>query len=148
MTNEELWKAVLGQIELSISKANFITWFKNTLILNNQDGVITIGVPNGFAKEWLENKYNLYILRALKSFDENIKTIHCVIAPERASMVPSGDSLKNVDAIKPPESAGFVRKKLIEKPFFPRHWVSRAGVPRNQPQRPLHFRKLHCGGKQ
>src|SRR3989344_1532369 len=118
MTNEELWKAVLGQIELSISKANFITWFKNTLILNNQDGVITIGVPNGFAKEWLENKYNLYILRALKSFDENIKTIHCVIAPERASMVPSGDSLKNVDAIKPPESAGFVRKKLIEKPFF------------------------------
>ncbi|MDP3957065.1 MAG: chromosomal replication initiator protein DnaA [bacterium] len=119
MTNEELWKAVLGQIELSISKANFITWFKNTLILNNQDGVITIGVPNGFAKEWLENKYNLYILRALKGLDEGIKSIHCVITPERASgTAPSVDSLKNVDAIKPPESAGFVRKKLIEKPFF------------------------------
>ena len=59
MTNEELWKAVLGQIELSISKANFITWFKNTGILSNQDGVVTIGVPNGFAKEWLENKYKI-----------------------------------------------------------------------------------------
>src|SRR3989338_4543815 len=119
MTNEELWKAVLGQIELSISKANFITWFKNTLILSNQDGVVTIGVPNGFAKEWLENKYNLYILRALKNFDENIKNIHCVIAAEQPPRKQPGvDSLKNIDAIKSPGSAGFVRKKLIEKPFF------------------------------
>lgn len=119
MTNDELWRAVLGQIELSISKANFITWFKNTGILNNQDGTVTIGVPNGFAKEWLENKYNLYILRALKGFDENIQTIRCIIAPEKmASALPMIDSVKNVDAVKPPENTGFVRKKLIEKPFF------------------------------
>jgi chromosomal replication initiator protein len=119
MTNEELWRAVLGQIELSISKANFVTWFKNTGILNNQDGVVTIGVPNGFAKEWLENKYNLYILRALKSFDGNIRAIHCIIAPEKLiPPLPTMDSIKNVDAIKPPENTGFVRKKLIEKPFF------------------------------
>lgn len=119
MTNEELWRAVLGQIELSISKANFVTWFKNTGILNNQDGVVTIGVPNGFAKEWLENKYNLYILRALKGFDADIQTIRCIIAPEKsAPSLPTMDSVKNVDAIKPPENTGFVRKKLIEKPFF------------------------------
>jgi chromosomal replication initiator protein len=119
MTNNELWVAVLGQIELSISKANFITWFKNTSILSNQNGEVTIGVPNGFAKEWLENKYNLYILRALKSFDEKIQKIRCIIAPEKQSS-PSltMDSVKKVDAIKPPENTGFVRKKLIEKPFF------------------------------
>jgi chromosomal replication initiator protein len=119
MTNNELWVAVLGQIELSISKANFITWFKNTSILSNQDGEVTIGVPNGFAKEWLENKYNLYILRALKSFDEEIQKIRCIIAPEKPiSLSFTMDSIKKVDAIKPPEHTGFVRKKLIEKPFF------------------------------
>lgn len=120
MTNEDLWKAVLGQIELSISKANFITWFKNTGILSNQDGTVTIGVPNGFAKEWLENKYNLYILRALKSFDESIQNIQCIIAPAKpaVSAPAAGAAAKNIDAIKPPENAGFVRKKLIEKPFF------------------------------
>lgn len=117
MTNEELWKAVLGQIELSLSKANFITWFKNTSILNNQDGLVTIGVPNGFAKEWLENKYNLYILKALKSLDSNTQEIRCVIASEKP-LAPTLDSVKNVDAVKPPEQSGFVRKKLIEKPFF------------------------------
>ncbi len=28
----ELWKAVLGEIRLSISKANYLTWFKNSFI--------------------------------------------------------------------------------------------------------------------
>ncbi len=117
MTNEELWKAVLGQIELSISKANFVTWFKNTNILESKDGVITIGVPNGFAKEWLENKYNLYILKALKSLDPNIREIRCSLAPEKPNFSPI-DSVKNIDAIKAPEHSGFVRKKIIEQPSF------------------------------
>jgi len=119
MTNEELWKAVLGQMELSISRANFITWFRNTSIVSNQDGIVTIGVPNGFAKEWLENKYNLYILRALRGINGDIQTIRCIIAPEKlTSSLPTVDSLKNIDAVKSPETVGFVRKKLIEKPFF------------------------------
>lgn len=118
MTNEELWRAVLGQIELSISKANFVTWFKNTSILQNQNGNITIGVPNGFAKEWLENKYNHYILKALRSFDPNIKEIHCALSPEKPAS-HSIDSVKNIDAVKAPEApTGFVRKKIIEKPSF------------------------------
>jgi chromosomal replication initiator protein len=79
MSNEELWQAALGEIELSISKANFITWFKNTSITSIKDGHVIIGVPNGFAKEWLENKYNLHILRALRNFQDNIKTVSCVI---------------------------------------------------------------------
>ena len=66
MAHEDLWKAVLGEMELSISRANFLTWFKDTRILNIDSGVVTIGVPNGFAKEWLENKYNLYILKSLR----------------------------------------------------------------------------------
>jgi chromosomal replication initiator protein len=66
MTNEELWQAALGEIELSISKANFITWFKNTAIISNENGKLVIGVPNGFSKEWLENKYRSYIIKALQ----------------------------------------------------------------------------------
>jgi chromosomal replication initiator protein len=79
MNNIELWQAALGEIELSISKANFSTWFKSTAILSNENGKIVIGVPNGFAKEWLENKYNTYILKALKNFQEDIKEISCTI---------------------------------------------------------------------
>lgn len=79
MENKHLWEAVLGEIELSISKANFVTWFKNTAILSNENGKVVIGVPNGFAKEWLENKYNTYIYRALRNFQSEVKEISCVI---------------------------------------------------------------------
>lgn len=79
MNNAELWQAALGEIELSISKANFSTWFKNTTILSNENGKVVIGVPNGFAKEWLENKYNTFIFRALRNFQDDIREISCVI---------------------------------------------------------------------
>ncbi|MCK5413656.1 MAG: chromosomal replication initiator protein DnaA [Candidatus Pacebacteria bacterium] len=75
MTNEQLWKAVLGEIELSTSKANFTTWFKNTEISSKNEEEITISVPNGFTKEWLENKYHKFILKALQANCPKIKKV-------------------------------------------------------------------------
>jgi chromosomal replication initiator protein len=100
MTNEELWRAALAEIELSISKANFITWFKNTSILSNKDGRVCIGVPNGFAKEWLENKYRSYILRALRNIQGDVKEVLCSISV--AEEAPSKEP--RFDAVLPPKS--------------------------------------------
>jgi chromosomal replication initiator protein len=61
-----LWQAVLGEIELSISRGNFITWFKNTTVLKQEDNIIVIGVPNVFIKQQLERKYNELIVETLK----------------------------------------------------------------------------------
>ena len=65
MTNEELWNIVLAQIQLDISQANFNTWFKDTKIASIDDNEVFISVPNSFAKEWLENKYNKIIIRTI-----------------------------------------------------------------------------------
>jgi chromosomal replication initiator protein len=100
MTNEELWKAVLAEIELSISKANFITWFKNTSVLSNADGRVSIGVPNGFAKEWLENKYRSYILKALRNIQSDTRDVVCLIAPHQEGALKE----LSVDAILPPQT--------------------------------------------
>lgn len=106
MNNIELWQAALGEIELSISKANFSTWFKNTTILSNENGKVVIGVPNGFAKEWLENKYNTYIFRALRNFKDDIREISCIIysldQPVRGSETKSIDSVASVKNIENP----------------------------------------------
>ncbi len=61
-----LWQSVLGEIELSISRASFVTWFKNTHLIRNKNGVIIIGVPNVFIKQQLERKFNPMILETLK----------------------------------------------------------------------------------
>jgi chromosomal replication initiator protein len=80
MTHEELWQAVLGQIQLNISPANFSTWFKNTCIASQKDNEIVISVPNSFAKEWLEQKYNKTIFKILNNLDENIKIIKYLVS--------------------------------------------------------------------
>jgi len=79
MTNDEIWQAVLGEVELVVSPANFVTWFKNTSILSIENGHVDIRVPNGFAKEWLENKYNRYIIQALRNFTKDIRDISCTV---------------------------------------------------------------------
>ncbi len=61
-----LWQAVLGEIELSVSRGNFLTWFKSTTLLKQDEESITIGVPNVFIKQQLERKYNELITETLK----------------------------------------------------------------------------------
>ena len=67
MDKEKTWQAILGELELSISKASFTTWFKNTHIIDIEKDCALIAVPNGFTKRWLENKYNQKILEALNN---------------------------------------------------------------------------------
>lgn len=67
MDNEQIWQAVLGELELTLSKANFTTWFKHTFIVDAREGEYIIGVPNGFTREWLQGKYNKNIARALQN---------------------------------------------------------------------------------
>lgn len=66
MQQHSLWQAVLGEIELSVSRGNFITWFKSTTLLRQADDVIVIGVPNVFIKQQLERKYNQLIIDTLR----------------------------------------------------------------------------------
>lgn len=79
MTPEELWQAVLAQIQLNISQANFATWFKNTMIISQNEGQLIVSTPNSFAKEWLENKYGKVIFKILHNLDENIKEVKYII---------------------------------------------------------------------
>ena len=62
---DSLWQAVLGEIELSVSRASFVTWFKNTRLLRNKGDILVIGVPNVFIKQQLEQKYNQLIVDVL-----------------------------------------------------------------------------------
>lgn len=66
MNKDQIWQAVLGEIELSVSRPNFTTWFRNTSIVEFQAQTVIIGVPSAFAKAWLENKYRSSILQALQ----------------------------------------------------------------------------------
>ena len=65
MQDERLWQTVLGEIEIAISRGNYLTWFKNTQLLKHEGSQLTIGVPNVFIKQQLERKYNELIVSTL-----------------------------------------------------------------------------------
>lgn len=76
MNNDQLWQAVLGEIELTLSKANFTTWFKNTFISEFENDKVVVCVPNTFTKTWLEKKYHSKIAEAIGNIgNKKIKEI-------------------------------------------------------------------------
>ncbi|MEK9186332.1 MAG: chromosomal replication initiator protein DnaA [Patescibacteria group bacterium] len=79
MEHNEVWKVALGEIELQISRPNFLTWFRNTSLLGKKEGIAVVALPNTFAKEWVENKYGKIVLRALRGIDETTKRVDYVV---------------------------------------------------------------------
>ena len=118
MTNEELWQAALGEIELSISKANYITWFKNTNIFTRKKNQVVISVPNAFTKEWLENKYDKFVLKALKNVSQDIKEIVYIInykKDEKLTSKKKKSPNKKIDTQIPEEQLDFNQFKVDKK---------------------------------
>jgi chromosomal replication initiator protein len=79
-TTKELWENALVELELSLSKPNFNTWFKDTHIVRVEEGVVYVGVPSQFARDWLSTKFHKDILRSLRGLSEGIRSVEYVIS--------------------------------------------------------------------
>ncbi len=52
----QVWQTTLGALELQVTRANYQTWLKNTVGISLNGNQMVVGVPNAFAKEWLEKR--------------------------------------------------------------------------------------------
>lgn len=78
---EKIWRNVLGELEVILSKPNFTTWFKDTFIYDYKKGVFTIGVRSFFFEDTLKKKFFKEIKTALqKQSSEPIVEIKFKIA--------------------------------------------------------------------
>lgn len=113
MTNQQLWQAIIGDLEVTLSRGNFITWFKNTGIIEKEDDYIVIGVPSDFVKKWISEKYQTALLKSLKSIAPEVKTIKYYVGhfksedlqAQQALINNSGDK-KSVSPTKAPVKTG------------------------------------------
>ena len=80
MNTKQLWENCLAEIGAGISKANFSTWFKNTSIIKEDAGIIYIGVPNEFVRDWLMNKYHKLITKTIADAYENMRAVEYAIS--------------------------------------------------------------------
>lgn len=97
--DDRLWQAVLGEIELSVSRGNYVTWFKNTRILKDKDGVLTVGVPNVFVKQQLERKYSDLILELLQKNNCNPERVEYKIHSDLYSNKPDEEEIIELNVV-------------------------------------------------
>jgi chromosomal replication initiator protein len=53
---QQAWQSVLGQLQMEMPKASFDTWVRDTHPISYESGVLTVGVKNAYARDWLENR--------------------------------------------------------------------------------------------
>jgi chromosomal replication initiator protein len=81
MKPENVWHAALGDLQLQLTKATFDTWVKQTQVVAYEDGTFIIGVQNGYAKDWLENRLRGPIQRTLTSILNRSVEVRFVVQP-------------------------------------------------------------------
>jgi len=74
-TTTDLWQAVLGQLELSVSAANFNTWIKTLSLSENIGKKATIYTPNFMSKNYVEKKFGPAIFEAITKIDPKVMTV-------------------------------------------------------------------------
>src|SRR3990167_5813735 len=84
----ELWEYVLSQIELSVSPANFNTWFRDSYIIKVEDGIVYIGVPSQFFRDMYLKKFNLLLLKIIRSISYEFRNIEYQIVKDERRKPP------------------------------------------------------------
>ncbi len=62
-----VWQMVLSELALQMPSATYDTWVRDTTVIAYEDGEFIIGMPNAYARDWLENRLRHTIKRTLSS---------------------------------------------------------------------------------
>ena len=55
------WEAVLGRLQLQVTRPSFDTWLRGTVGVDMDDQTLVVAVPTPFAAEWLERRMHALI---------------------------------------------------------------------------------------
>ncbi len=94
----DIWDRTLELLRSELLKPSFDTWLRNTQPLALMDDTIVIGVPNEFARDWLERRYAEDIRRTLRRVVERDLRIKFVI-PRGGDGAPAQASLPEADTV-------------------------------------------------
>lgn len=75
-----LWTKILAEIETSVSRANFLTLFKGTLLLSLEENVATVAAPSSMIIDLIQRRF-FQLLK--KTLDRNVgKDVQIVFVPK------------------------------------------------------------------
>ena len=106
MDAKQVWRAALGELQVSLSPANYETWVRDTQLIDVDDQKFKIAVPNGFAKDWLETRYRSLISQTLARIVGYSVQVEFVVATTAAAALPADDGADRSDDRGPAPRTG------------------------------------------
>ncbi len=95
MDSKALWEAVLAELQLNLSSANFQTWFKGkTAILRWENSELEIGCNSAYTRDWLEQRYHGQIKAIVDRLLDQNTTLVFIVSPSLATAVQGRSSKK------------------------------------------------------
>jgi len=89
MDAKQVWRAALGELQVSLSPANYETWLRETQLVDVDDQRFRIAVPNGFAKDWLETRYRSLISQTLARIVGYSVQVEFAVQPSNGTPEPA-----------------------------------------------------------
>ncbi|HSB00513.1 MAG TPA: chromosomal replication initiator protein DnaA [Anaerolineales bacterium] len=87
MNAEQAWQSVLGQLQMEMPRASFDTWVRDTKPVSYQDGTLTIGVRNAYARDWLESRLASTVSRLLVGIMNASVAVNFIVHGNEADVV-------------------------------------------------------------
>ncbi|MDH5243541.1 MAG: chromosomal replication initiator protein DnaA, partial [Chloroflexota bacterium] len=108
MDAKQVWRAALGELQVSLSPANYETWLRDTQLVDVEEQRFRIAVPNGFAKDWLETRYRSLISQTLARIVGYSVQVEFVIGTAQPTETDDNEAAPTV-ATPAPQSRQHVR---------------------------------------
>ena len=109
MNAQTAWQATVGQLQMEMSKASFDTWVRSAEFINCEDSTITIGVPNAYARDWLDKRLTSTVSRILSNLLE---------APHEAKFIVHhkdyDDPIETIREEKPKTNAPLMNEAVVQ----------------------------------
>ena len=110
-TARDVWRAVLGDLQLQLPRPTFETWLKPTNGIAYDDHTFVVEAPNSFAVEWLERRMFHALQKTLHKVSGREFTLELKVKTEGSfyAVEPTVDpvaSVSNQAASAAPRSAG------------------------------------------
>jgi len=100
MNADLAWQSVLAQLQMEMPRASYETWVRDTRPMAYENGVVTVGVRNAYARDWLESRLATSVSRLLTAILNSNVGVEFVV-----SQANETDSHTDPDPERPIEAA-------------------------------------------
>lgn len=104
MNAEQAWHTVLAQLQMDMPRASFDTWVRDTRPVDYQNGILTVGVRNAYARDWLDSRLATTVNKMLiETLNSKVSVQFIVSQADENSASSEADASPATMEITPPE---------------------------------------------